>query len=79
MDCPECGYWYVLFINNRLGLDQSNERQYLLLAWDLSIGIREGAINSMDASSRKRLNYAQLLKLPETQILLVPDKAVQFK
>jgi len=73
MDCPECGYWYVLFINNRLGLDQFNERHYL------SIGIREGAINSMDASSRKRLNYAQLLKLPETQILLVPDKAVQFK
>jgi ATP-binding cassette subfamily F protein 3 len=41
-------------------------------------GIKEGSINSIDASSRSHLPHSELLKRPEADVAPVPDKAVQF-
>jgi hypothetical protein len=41
-------------------------------------GIQQGAINSIDASARNKLSHSQLLKLAETKVAPVPDKAIQF-
>jgi ATP-binding cassette, subfamily F, member 3 len=41
-------------------------------------GIREGSINGVAASTRNKLSHEKLLKLAETSVAPVPDKAVQF-
>ncbi len=41
-------------------------------------GIRPGSINSLDASTRKKLDHGQMLKRMELNVAPVPDKAVQF-
>jgi ATP-binding cassette, subfamily F, member 3 len=41
-------------------------------------GIREGSINGVVASTRNKLSHEKLLKLAETSVAPVPDKAVQF-
>lgn len=41
-------------------------------------GIKPGALNGIDASTRKDLSTAELLKLAETSVRPPPDKAVQF-
>jgi hypothetical protein len=41
-------------------------------------GIREGAINSVDATTRKKMTQTQLLKQVETCVANAPDKTVQF-
>lgn len=41
-------------------------------------GIQKGSLNSLDASTRKDLTTAKLLKLAEASVRPPPDKAVQF-
>mmetsp|Transcript_14166 Transcript_14166/g.30789 ORF Transcript_14166/g.30789 Transcript_14166/m.30789 type:complete len:699 (+) Transcript_14166:109-2205(+) len=41
-------------------------------------GIRKGSINAIGASQRKNMTHKELLRLAETDIGPVPDKAVQF-
>lgn len=41
-------------------------------------GIKPGSLNGIDASARKDLSAAELLKLAETSVRPPPDKAVQF-
>ena len=41
-------------------------------------GIRKGAINGIDASTRQRMTHKQLLKQAAVDVGPVPDKAVQF-
>lgn len=41
-------------------------------------GIKAGALNGVDASTRKDLSTAELLKLAEASVRPPPDKAVQF-
>eukprot|EP00538_Stauroneis_constricta_P006390 CAMPEP_0119556620 /NCGR_PEP_ID=MMETSP1352-20130426/8499_1 /TAXON_ID=265584 /ORGANISM="Stauroneis constricta, Strain CCMP1120" /LENGTH=724 /DNA_ID=CAMNT_0007603597 /DNA_START=56 /DNA_END=2230 /DNA_ORIENTATION=- len=41
-------------------------------------GIQRGAINSLDASTRKGMSSAQLLKQAQQSVQQPPDKAVQF-
>jgi ATP-binding cassette subfamily F protein 3 len=41
-------------------------------------GIRAGSINNLDASTRKKQSYRELLKRNDINVAPVPDKAVQF-
>jgi ATP-binding cassette, subfamily F, member 3 len=61
----------------KVGLEK-NELGHRWTAQKAGTGIREGSINSVDATTRKNMTYAQLLKQPETNVANAPDKAVQF-
>jgi len=61
----------------KVGLEK-NELGHRWTAQKAGTGIREGSINSIDATTRKNMTYAQLLKQPETNVANAPDKAVQF-
>jgi len=61
----------------KVGLEK-DELGHRWTAQKAGSGIREGAINSVDASSRKKLTHTQLLKRVETNVAAVPDKTVQF-
>jgi len=41
-------------------------------------GIRVGSINSLDASTRKKQSYKEILRRADLNVAPVPDKAVQF-
>mmetsp|Transcript_26181 Transcript_26181/g.38988 ORF Transcript_26181/g.38988 Transcript_26181/m.38988 type:complete len:694 (-) Transcript_26181:406-2487(-) len=56
-----------------------NENGHRWTVQNAGTGIRQGSINSIDASTRRRMTYAQLLKRNETNVAMIPDKAVQFK
>uniref|UniRef100_A0A7S4N6T8 ABC transporter domain-containing protein n=1 Tax=Odontella aurita TaxID=265563 RepID=A0A7S4N6T8_9STRA len=57
---------------------EKDEHGHRWTAQKASTGIRPGAINSVDASTRSHLTHKQLLKRAEVDIGPVPDKAVQF-
>jgi ATPase subunit of ABC transporter with duplicated ATPase domains len=61
----------------KVGLEK-NELGHRWTAQQAATGIRDGSINSIDATTRKNMTYAQLLKQPETNVANAPDKAVQF-
>jgi len=49
-----------------------------LTAQTAGTGIKVGSINSLDAATRKKQNYKQLISRGEISLAPVPDKAVQF-
>jgi ATPase subunit of ABC transporter with duplicated ATPase domains len=49
-----------------------------LTAQTVGTGIKVGSINSLDATTRKKLSYKQLKGRGDLSIAPVPDKAVQF-
>ena len=62
----------------KIGLEK-DELGHRWTAQKAGTGIREGAINSVDATTRKHLTHGQLLKHANTNVANVPDKAVQFE
>lgn len=62
----------------KIGLEK-DELGHRWTAQKAGAGIREGAINSVDATTRKHLTHGQLLKHANTNVANVPDKAVQFE
>lgn len=57
---------------------EKNEHGHRWTAQSAGTGIRAGAINGVDASTRNGLTHKQLLKRAEVDIGPIPDKAVQF-
>lgn len=57
---------------------EKDEHGHRWSAQTAGTGIREGSINGVGASSRGKLSHNQLLKLSETSVSPIPDKAVQF-
>ena len=61
----------------RTGLE-TNDKGHRWSQQRAGTGIKPGAINGIDASTRKDLSTAELLQLAEASIRPPPDKAVQF-
>mmetsp|Transcript_5065 Transcript_5065/g.7691 ORF Transcript_5065/g.7691 Transcript_5065/m.7691 type:complete len:727 (+) Transcript_5065:106-2286(+) len=57
---------------------EKDEKGHRWTAQKASTGMKEGSINSMDASTRNKNSSAQLLKSSDASIAPIPDKAVQF-
>ena len=57
---------------------EKDEHGHRWKAQTVGSGIREGSINGVGASSRGKLSHDKLLKLAETSVSPIPDKAVQF-
>jgi hypothetical protein len=55
-----------------------DEKGHRWTAQNACSGIQNSSINALDASARKGLSAAQLLKQAEIATRPVPDKAVQF-
>eukprot|EP00978_Attheya_sp_CCMP212_P002654 scaffold5444_cov63-Attheya_sp.AAC.2 len=58
---------------------EKDEHGHRWTAQNTGSGIRQGSINSVDATTRGKLTHTQLLKRDETNIAPIPDKAVQFE
>ena len=57
---------------------EKDEHGHQSTAQKAGTGIKQGAINSLDASTRKKQTHRQLLKRADINVAPVPDKAVQF-
>lgn len=62
---------------DRQGVDK-NEKGHRWTQQKAGTGIKPGALTGIDASTRKDLSRAELLKLAEASVRPPPDKAVQF-
>jgi ATPase subunit of ABC transporter with duplicated ATPase domains len=62
---------------NRQGIEK-NESGHRWTQQKAGTGIKPGALNGIDASTRKDLSPAELLKFAEASVRPPPDKAVQF-
>ena len=62
---------------DRHGIEK-DDRGHRWTSQNAGSGIRDGAINGVDSSTRNRLTQKALLKRAEVDIGPVPDKAVQF-
>lgn len=57
---------------------QKDEHGHRLTWQNAMTGMKVGSINTIDASTRRKEAYSQLLKNAKTNVAPVPDKAVQF-
>lgn len=57
---------------------QKDEHGHRLTWQNAMTGMKVGSINTIDASTRRKEAYSQLLKNANTNVAPVPDKAVQF-